>query len=209
LVNTVGYVQGTLQLGKVEYGWAMAAFGIGATLASVVFGNFNQRFQRTTFIVIGALLITVALLPANYVSLAPLLLLWLIAGAGQSLVNLPTQTLIADRTPTELQGRVYGAHFAWSHLWWAFAYPLAGWLGSQQTSQTFLYGSLIGFVLLVAVQLILKPQEGAQEIVWHDHEHFHDQYHQHQHDAGILLSEPHMHPHRHIGSSSSEQQASS
>jgi MFS transporter, NRE family, putaive nickel resistance protein len=158
LVNTVGYVQGTLKLGKVEYGWAMAAFGIGATLASVVFGNFNQRFGRTTFIVMGALLITVALLPANYVSLAPLLLLWLIAGAGQSLVNLPTQTLIADRIPTDLQGRVYGAHFAWSHLWWAFAYPLAGWLGSHQTSQTFLYGSLIGLVLLVTVQLTLQPR---------------------------------------------------
>jgi MFS transporter, NRE family, putaive nickel resistance protein len=209
LVNTVGYVQGTLQLGKVEYGWAMAAFGIGATLASVVFGNFNQRFQRTTFIVIGALLITVALLPANYVSLAPLLLLWLIAGAGQSLVNLPTQTLIADRTPTELQGRVYGAHFAWSHLWWAFAYPLAGWLGSRQTSQTFLYGSLIGLVLLVSVQLMLKPQEGDREVVGHDHEHFHDQYHQHQHDAGILLSEPHTHSHSHFGTSSFEQKASS
>ena len=41
LVNTVGYVQGTLNLGKVEYGWVMAAFGIGATLASVAFGNFN------------------------------------------------------------------------------------------------------------------------------------------------------------------------
>jgi MFS transporter, NRE family, putaive nickel resistance protein len=209
LVNTVGYVQGTLKLGKVEYGWTMAAFGIGATLASVVFGNFNQRFQRTTFIVIGALLITVALLPANYVSLAPLLLLWLIAGAGQSLVNLPTQTLIADRIPTELQGRVYGAHFAWSHLWWAFAYPLAGWLGSHQTSQTFLYGSLIGFVLLVAVQLMLKPQEGDQEKIWHDHEHFHEPDHQHLHDAGILLSEPHIHPHQHIGISSSEQEASS
>jgi MFS transporter, NRE family, putaive nickel resistance protein len=199
LVNTVGYVQGTLKLGKVEYGWTMAAFGIGATLASIVFGNFNQRFQHTTFVVIGALLITVALLPANYASLIPLMLLWLVAGAGQSFVNLPSQTLIADRTPTDLQGRVYGAHFAWSHLWWAFAYPLAGWLGSHQTSQTFLYGSLIGFVLLIAVQLTLKPQQSAQEqeAIWHDHEHFHDQYHYHH--AGIVFSEPHMHFHQHLG----------
>lgn len=206
LVNTVGYVQGTLKLGKVEYGWAMAAFGVGATLASVVFGNLNQRLQRTTFIVIGALLITVALLPANSVSLPLLLPLWLIAGAGQSLVNLPTQTLIADRIPTEVQGRVYGAHFAWSHLWWAFAYPLAGWLGAHKTSQTFLYGSLIGFVLLVAVQLTLKPQQRDREpqTTWHNHEHFHDRYHQHQHHEGILLNEPHIHPHQHIRTSPSE-----
>lgn len=39
LVNTVGYVQGTLNFGKVEYGWVMAAFGIGATLASVGLGH--------------------------------------------------------------------------------------------------------------------------------------------------------------------------
>jgi MFS transporter, NRE family, putaive nickel resistance protein len=58
LVNTVSYVQGTLQLGKVEYGWVMASFGIGATLASVAFGNFNQRLPRTTFVAIGAILIT-------------------------------------------------------------------------------------------------------------------------------------------------------
>jgi MFS transporter, NRE family, putaive nickel resistance protein len=210
LINTVGYVQGVLKLGKVEYGWAMAAFGIGATLASIVFGNLNQRFQRTTFIGIGALLITIALLPANYVSLPLLLLLWAIAGVGQSFVNLPTQTLIADRIPTDVQGRVYGAHFAWSHLWWAFAYPLAGWLGAHQTSQTFLYGSLIGFVLLVVVQLTLKPQQGdrEQKIVWHDHEHFHDRYHQHQHHAGILLDEPHIHPHQHTGIAHAEENAS-
>jgi NRE family putative nickel resistance protein-like MFS transporter len=117
LVNTVGYVQGTLHLGNQQYGWVMAAFGIGATLASVAFGAFNQCLGRTTFVTIGATLITVALLPANYTNLATLMLLWLVAGAGQSLVNLPTQTLVADRTPADAQGRVYGALFAWSHLW--------------------------------------------------------------------------------------------
>jgi hypothetical protein len=51
-----------------------------------------------------------------YVSLAPLMLLWAIAGIGQVLVNLPTQN-----------------------------------------NQSFLYGSLIGFVLFVGVQLYLSP----------------------------------------------------
>jgi hypothetical protein len=39
----------------------------------------------------------VALIPANYVGLAPLIPLWSIAGCGQSFVNLSMQTLIADR----------------------------------------------------------------------------------------------------------------
>lgn len=66
----------------------------------------------TTFVLIGATLITLALLPANYANLAPLMLLWFVAGAGQKLVNLPTQTLIADRILAGVLGRVYGAHFA-------------------------------------------------------------------------------------------------
>lgn len=201
LVNTVGYVQGTLNLGKVEYGWVMAAFGIGATIASVAFGNFNQRLEGTTFVAIGAVLITAALLPASAATLALLMVLWVIAGAGQSLVNLPTQTLIADRIPTDVQGRVYGAHFAWSHLWWAFSYPLAGWMGSHLRGETFLYGGLIGLVILIAVQFTLKPQLGdfirPTDGFWHEHEHNHDAVHQHEHSLDIFTHQPHSHSHFH------------
>lgn len=159
LVNTVGYVQGTLSLGKVEYGWVMAAFGIGATIASVSLGNSSQRLSRTILVEIGVVLLTLALLPANFVSFGWLLLLWLVAGAGQTLVNLPTQTLIADRVAVEIQGRVYGAHFAWSHLWWAFSYPLAGWMGSHLPAHDFFYGGLISAVLLIVVHLALNRSD--------------------------------------------------
>lgn len=214
LVNTVGYVEGTLKLGSQQYGWVMAAFGIGATLASVGFGALDRQLERTSFVFIGAILINMALLPASFVQLSPLMLLWLIAGAGQSLVNLPTQTLIADRTPTALQGRVYGAHFAWSHLWWALSYPMAGWLGSQFSRVSFFYGSLIGGLLLLVVQLTLSPREsfslnenGTAEVgghdhkhdhepLLHDHEHLHDDHHQHEHQR-ILVSQAHTHLHQH------------
>ncbi|MCL6755182.1 MFS transporter [Nostoc sp. CCCryo 231-06] len=201
LVNTVGYVQGTLKLGNVQYGWVMAAFGIGATLSAVAFGVISQRFSRTSFVLFGAVLITLSLLPANYASLSVLMVLWLLAGFGQNLVNLPTQTLIADRIPRDVQGRVYGAHFAWSHLWWAISYPLAGWLGSKFPEGEFLYGSLAGLALLVVVQLTLKPPvdeyEHVHENMWHEHSHIHDEHHQHNHHQGILESEPHTHPHQH------------
>lgn len=199
LVNTVGYVQGSLRLGSVQYGWVMGAFGIGATLAAAAVGSLGQRWARTTIILLGATLITIALLPASYVGLTLLLVLWLIAGAGQTLVNVSAQILIADRTPTEFQGRVYGAQFAWSHLWWVFSYPLAGWLGSYQKEVPFLYGGLMGLVLLAIVQLTLFPkgQEHGHESHWHEHEHEHDEYHRHQHHPGIPVSELHLHPHQH------------
>ncbi len=156
LVNTVGYVQGTLALSKIEYGWVMASFGIGATLASVGLGNFNQKYKQTLLTSIGAIIITIAMLPVNWGNLNILLLLWLIAGIGQPLVNVPTQTLIANKIAIEFQGRVYGAHFAWSHLWWAFSYPLAGWMGSNLSNSYFFYSGIIGVVFLILIHLIFK-----------------------------------------------------
>jgi len=198
LVNTVGYIQGTLKLGNQEYGWVMAAFGIGATLSSIAFGAFNQRLERTSFAVMGATIITTAMLPANYASLAPLMILWSIAGVGQTLVNLSTQTLIADQIPVMVQGRVYGAHFAWSHLWWVISYPLAGWLGSHFPQYEFLSGGCIGLLLLVVIQLTLVPRQQEHESFWHEHEHTHNYGdHDHTHEVGMVVSEPHSHAHQH------------
>ncbi len=199
LVNTIGYVKGTLKLSSMEYGWVMAAFGIGATVAAVTVGAINKKWQPTILVLFGAILISLAILPANYVGLVPLILLWAIAGMGQVFVNLPTQTLIADQIPSNFQGRVYGAHFAWSHLWWAVSYPIAGWLGSQGNI-SFLYGSLIGFTLLAGVQIFLAPKthEHQHEYLWHDHEHSHDEHHQHNHLEDALLTEPHTHAHKHL-----------
>jgi NRE family putative nickel resistance protein-like MFS transporter len=128
------------------------------------------------------------------------MLLWTIAGFGQSLINLSMQTLIADRTPTNFQGRVYGAHFAWSHLWWAGAYPLAGWLGQTMPQQTFLYGSLIGLGLLAIGHSILTPDRfpHTHTDFWHIHLHHHDLPHQHEHLSVMAMDEAtHQHPHCH------------
>jgi len=199
LVNTVGYVQGTLNLGKVEYGWIMAAFGIGATLASVGLVNSMQRYRKTVLTGAGAILLILALLPANFASLKWLLLLWLVAGTGQTLVNLPTQTLIVDRVAVEIQGRVYGAHFAWSHLWWAFSYPLAGWMGSHFPEYNFFYAGLISAVLLIVVHLALNHKQGAtvNSGLWHEHEHMHDEQHQHNDSVEVVITQPHRHLHFH------------
>jgi MFS transporter, NRE family, putaive nickel resistance protein len=151
LVVSVVRVQGGLNLGEAEYGWVMALYGLGATLASFVVGAAGKRIPRTTFILIGALLTSLAVMPGDIVALAPLMALWLVAGVGQNWVNLPTETLLAERTEEQAQGRVYGAHFAWSHLWWAFAYPLTGILSTWFPERTFLFGGLISLAVLLAV----------------------------------------------------------
>ncbi|MGD2184348.1 MFS transporter [Lusitaniella coriacea] len=201
LVNTVGYVKNILLLGDAEYGWVMAAFGLGATSGAVALGTLDLPYKHSQIVFIGAIALTVALLGGNAVGLPGLLVLWAIAGAGQSCINLPTQTLIAERVPKESQGRVYGAHFAWSHLWWGLSYPLAGWLGTYQTENVFFYGSCIGIALLVVVQLTISPQghqhEHRHQALYHYHEHIHDEHHQHQHDRGGDLLDEAAHAHYH------------
>ena len=154
-------MRGQLHLPEARYGWVMAAFGIGATAAALLVGALTKRIAHTTFVVIGAVLTSVAVLPANHVGLWPLMGLWLLAGAGQNWVNLSTQTLIAEQTDESHQGRVYGAHFAWSHLWWAFAYPLAGFLGIHFATRSFLYGGLVALVLLAATWLLARRAPGT------------------------------------------------
>jgi MFS transporter, NRE family, putaive nickel resistance protein len=198
LVNTVSHVQGSLHFGKVEYGWVMAAFGIGATLASIGLGNLVQKINPILLVSSGAVLITLALLPANLANLNGLLLLWAIAGAGQTLVNVPTQTLIADRVDVAVQGRVYGAHFAWSHLWWVFAYPLAGWIGNYTPTHNFLYSSLMGLVLLIVVYVVLQPRQltNTDTGLWHEHDHLHNTDHHHRHESSMSQnSHSHLHFH--------------
>ena len=147
LVNTVGYVRGSLQLGEEQYGWVMATLGIGATVGALLVGFLQQKVKLTTLVVMGTLISGFAILPGNHAGLILLMVCWLLAGSGQSFVNITTETLIANEVVKADQGKVYGAQFAWSHLWWAFAYPLAGWLGEHVPTGNFEIGSVIALFL--------------------------------------------------------------
>lgn len=159
LVNTVGYVKGSLALGDTEYGWVMSAFGLGAALAAFLLGSLQDRYKLTSLALVGAVVLSVAIMPGNAAPLFVLILLWAGAGFAQSFVNVPMQTLIADNIPQNEQGRVYGAHFAWSHLWWALAYPLAGVMGSGLQLSFFFWGGLISLALALLWLVVLHPEK--------------------------------------------------
>ena len=162
LVNTVGYVKGILGQGNKEYGWVMSALGIGAAIGAFGSALIDTTPTRKRSLIIGAFAICFAVLPANHVPFLFVIGLWAIAGFGQNLAEMPSQMLIAERIPMEQQGRVYGAHFAWSHLWWAIGYPIAGFLGSRFKDQSFLVAGLMGVSVLSLVlitHLISKKKE--------------------------------------------------
>lgn len=202
LVNTVGYVQGLLRLGRAEYGGMMAALGLGAALAAVLWHRIHARYHPLGLLGGGVASLALALLPANYSPGLALVLWWAIAGLGQSLVNITTQALIAERVATELQGRVYGAQFAWSHLWWVLAYPLAGWSGQHWPGQVFSISGLGTLVLLGTIYGGWRPRSAVALLrgQWHEHEHTHgsegnpDHHHPHGTPKSVLHHHVHFHP---------------
>jgi len=136
----------------------MAYFGIGAAIAAFASGNFDRSKNRIASLMIGGRLVYVSIAFGNYVAFIPLFILWLIAGFAQTLAEMPSQILIAEKIAKEEHGKVYGAHFAWSHLWWAFAYPIAGFTGIHFQSKEFLIGAIISVVLFILITFLFFPR---------------------------------------------------
>jgi MFS transporter, NRE family, putaive nickel resistance protein len=159
LVNTVGYVKGQLHLTDRHYGYVMAAFGVGAAIAAFASGNFDRSKNRIASLLTGGLLMSIAIALGNFVHFNLLLLLWLLAGLSQTLAEIPAQILIAEQLPKEEHGKVYGAHFAWSHLWWAIGYPIAGFTGANFQTREFLIGAAISIALFVLINILFYPRK--------------------------------------------------
>lgn len=158
LVNTIGHVKDGLGLTNAAYGWVMAAFGIGATIAAFLSGLLDTTPSRRKSLIGGALLLGFAIVGANCVGYPVLMALWVVAGLGQSLAEIPSETLISEQIEGSQQGKVFGSHFAFSHLWWAIAYPIAGFTGSQFPGQNFLYGGLLTLALLGIILLLFQSK---------------------------------------------------
>ena len=150
LVNTIGHIKGDLQLTNIEYGWAMTAFGIGATIAAFSANAIDKTKTKTKLLLFGAFMLALSISFANYVPFKVLLVFWIIAGLGQSFTEMPSQILIAENIDLEQQGKVYGSHFAWSHLWWAIGYPIAGFTGTYFKNNDFFIGGM-GTLLLLTI----------------------------------------------------------
>jgi MFS transporter, NRE family, putaive nickel resistance protein len=194
LVNTVSYVRSILQLGDREYGWVMMAFGVGTVIAALIIAKIQKRVARHWIMFGGAILLILPMFWADRSSWLGLILLWICVGIGKNSIDLPTQIAIGERILPQQQGQVYAAHFAWSHLWWGIAYPLAGWLGTEYPQSMFAIAAGIGLLLLAIVQLCLVPSATTHThaAVDHVHPHRHDLFHQHSQDQ-----EMHVHDHHH------------
>jgi NRE family putative nickel resistance protein-like MFS transporter len=153
IVNSVGHIKADLLLSDKEYGWIMAAFGVGATLGAFTANSIDKSKSKAVLMIAGALILSSAISLANVVSYEALIILWVIAGLGQSYADMPSQILIAENINLEQQGKVYGSHFAWTHLWWAIGYIIAGYTGTYYKTNDFLIGGILSLIFLAGICL--------------------------------------------------------
>lgn len=158
LVNTVAWVKRSMQLDDAHYGLIMALFGVGGAITAFLLGSLDKTKTRANSLIGGAFLIGIAVCFANFVPFNGLLFLWILAGVGQTLADLPSETLIGENIPGEDQAKVYGSHFSFSHLWWFIAYPFAGFLGTTFPNHSFLYGGMIAIFLAIIAIVLFKPK---------------------------------------------------
>ena len=93
-----------------QFGFLLAAGGVGLAIGAVVIGQFGQRFSRSQLSLVGSLGMAAML---SGLSLAPAQLwpsIGLIGGLGLfgAMVGIPMQTTIQEKTPEDMRGKVFG-----------------------------------------------------------------------------------------------------
>lgn len=179
IVATVVYVRDVLGRGETPFAMAMAAIGVGSSIAALLLTRRAEQVERadaladaasgntgdashlrchgwaTRTLLLGGALLALALLPGV---LGPpywaLLLLWAVNGAGQAMVAIASVGLLARHTAPDERGRAYAAHFALTHLFWLVTYPAIGYLGrGVGTAMTFTIAGVMAALLTIAAVL--------------------------------------------------------
>ena len=203
IVNTVVYVRDRLGGSESDMALVLAAAGAGSMVVALALPRLLDRLPDRPFMLAGGVLLGAGLLGGlTLPGLWGLMPLWLLLGAGSSLIQTPAGRLLKRSSREADRPALYAAQFALSHACWLLAYPLAGWLGSVfDLATAFLVLAAVALISTAAAVLLWPTAdplevEHRHEAVDHEHLHVHDEHHQHLHE-GWEGPEPHRHPHRH------------
>src|SRR6266478_5074567 len=178
IVATVSYVRDVLGRGETVFAFVMAGVGLGSSLTAVALGRATGRYEKgarnqsilhgrrhkwsARALLGGGLVLGLVLLPD--ILKPPILIfsfLWVLNGAGQALIAIPSATLLAEHTIEEERGRAYAAHFALTHLCWLASYPAIGHASAKWGSPVTFTGA--GFVCLVVTAVAMLLGYGKRE----------------------------------------------
>lgn len=135
LVNTVVYARELFGGSNADVAVALACFGAGSMVIALATPRILERTADRTLMGAGAVLLSVGLAGA-FVLLAfsgpwdVLLGLWVLLGAGTSMINTPSARLLRRAATDSTRSYVFTAQFSLSHACFILTYPAAGWIGA-------------------------------------------------------------------------------
>jgi predicted MFS family arabinose efflux permease len=93
-----------------QFGFLLAAGGLGLALGALFVGNFGQRFLKRYLSLAGTLGLATGLIALAWTTqnLWPSMALIALIGWSGALVGIPMQTLIQQSTPNDMRGKVFG-----------------------------------------------------------------------------------------------------
>ncbi|MDP9223298.1 MAG: MFS transporter [Actinomycetota bacterium] len=106
------------------------AWGLGMLFGSASAPSLTKRFSRQDLLWVSILFVGGSvMLASRSPTLTPVLLLWLIAGAGNALGTIAYETLLQQGTPNEFRGRVFAASEGVLNVCYLVGVAVAGGLG--------------------------------------------------------------------------------
>jgi len=114
-------------------------------------------------LITGGILLGLILLPDVFKpSLVIFGFLWMLNGAGQALIAIPSSTLLAEHTQEDERGRAYAAHFALTHACWLITYPAIGHAAARWGApKTFTAAGIVCLIVTAAAFALGRGVGGA------------------------------------------------
>jgi MFS family permease len=131
-----------------QFGFLLAAGGVGMAIGAAFIGYFGQRFSHSQLSLWGSLGMAFSLVGLAFFShhLIPVLLLLVMLGVFSAIVGVPMQTTIQEQTPEDMRGKVFGLQNNATNIALSLPLALAG------IAETFL-GLRIVFLGLAALMV--------------------------------------------------------
>ncbi len=93
-----------------QFGFLLAAGGVGMAIGAGLIGQFCQRFSRAQLSLLGSIGVAAGLVALSCFieQLVPALICIMLVGSFAALVGIPMQTTIQAETPESMRGKVFG-----------------------------------------------------------------------------------------------------
>lgn len=156
------FILRTLEGRPEALGLAEGVWGLGMVLGVVAAPAAARRWSRRRLLPVTVAIVGACVLAASQSAvLAPVLIFWLFSGAANAIGAVSYESLLQERTPDRLRGRVLAASEAMLDASLLAGYALAGWLGSAMGVRAAY--AVSGLLLLATAVLSVRLLGGAAE----------------------------------------------